>query len=175
MKVNAAGTLYRLTVPVEGAIELVTKVTPISKDWSIGLRAGVAIPQGSLANSYSTNLALTLDLEYRINSIFSVLVAGGRDALSGKSGAPDLTVWRVQALARAYKAIGPVRGFVQAGAGSYWFDPGSTYAGGSVGAGIQYAFTPAWRAELTYDAHAVNTSGSTSSWSDVQAGVRFRF
>ncbi|HUL58303.1 MAG TPA: hypothetical protein VLU43_03470 [Anaeromyxobacteraceae bacterium] len=168
---------YRIRkVPNGGTVGVTTVVEAVEpRKYSVGLRAGAAIPQGGLSNSYSTNFALTFDFEYAFNRTLSVLVAGGRDAFSGKSGAKDLTVWRLQALGRAYALYGPIRVFAQVGVGYYLFDPGSNKGGASLGAGALYELTPDWAIEATYDAHGVTSGGTKSSWSDVQAGVRYRF
>ncbi len=179
-----APNFYRVhKVPNDAVMNVTTLVEAIEpKKYSVGLHAGFAIPASAMS-AFSTNLALTLDFEYAFTRTFSVLVAGGRDAFSGKSPQKDLGIWRFQALARGYFPVHQVRLLGQLGIGSYTLDPGSTRPGGSLGVGFDYPFTPSWEVEVTGDWHAIKAASSSSSdvprdqfsYFDFQLGARDRF
>jgi opacity protein-like surface antigen len=56
------------------------------------------------------------------------------------------------------------------------FSPGATGHGGlNVGAGVQHDISPSFAVEGVYNFHNIFTSGSSTQFSGVQGGVRFRF
>jgi len=78
--------------------------------------------------------------------------------------------------AKRYFGIAPWHWFVDAGVGAYRFDPGNTTKfGGNAGGGVLYDVNANWGIEGVYQFHTVSTSGSSTQFSTLQAGVRIRF
>jgi hypothetical protein len=144
--------------------------------FSIGLRAGVAIPQGFANNFFDPNVAFTADLEYHATNQVSVVgLFGYRRFSADFPFLPDLNVFQFSGGGKFYLTGGQLRPFVNGGIGAFKFDPGDTRFGAYGGGGIQYrAWQKIWL-EGEYNFHGVSNPGTNFKFSTVQGGVRFSF
>ena len=75
-----------------------------------------------------------------------------------------------------YPVIGTFQFGVFGGGGVYHFDSGGgTHGGLNIGAVAEYRLNTSVSIETNYNFHNVFTSGSSTRFSTVQGGVRFRF
>lgn len=144
--------------------------------FSLGLRGGVAIPQGAFSNFFDAGGAFTADLEYHAtNQVSAVGLFGYRRFSGGFPFVPGFNLFQFSAGGKVYLTSGQVRPFVNGGVGAFVFDPGTTKFGAYGGGGVQYrAWQKIWL-EGEYNFHSVFTSGSNFKFSTVQGGVRFNF
>jgi opacity protein-like surface antigen len=150
------------------------------KHWALSIHAGVSIPHGNLNNVFNPGPNLAFDVEYRINRTFSVEGIYGYHRFNGERfGAFTVTDLNLHQFSVNGKVYGPgasTRPFLNFGGGVYVFTPGvSTHGGLNVGVGVQHDVTPGFAVEGVYNFHNVFTSGSSTRFSSVQGGVRFRF
>lgn len=149
------------------------------KRWSLSLHAGVSIPHGNFNRFFNPGPNVGVDLEYRVTPIFSVEGIytfhrfGAEDFGVVHTG--GLNLHQLSANGKVYGSSAPVRPFFNFGGGVYHFDPSSTHGGLNVGGGLQFDVTPTVAVDAMYNFHNVFTSGSSTRFSTVQGGVRFRF
>jgi hypothetical protein len=160
-----------------GSVPAPTTSTPSVSFWSLGLRGGVAIPNGTANNLFDPGGAFTADLEYHAtNQLSAVGLFGYRRMSSGFPLVSGVNVFQFSGGAKAYlTGTGQLRPFVNGGIGGFKFDPGSTKFGVYGGGGLQYRAWPRVWLEGEYNYHTVFTTGSNFNFSTVQGGVRFRF
>jgi len=85
----------------------------------------------------------------------------------------DPHIWQLSLNAKQYFGPGPWHFFINAGAGAYRFDPGSTTKlGGNAGAGVIWDLSSLWSLEALYNFHTINSSGTNTQFSTVQVGIR---
>jgi opacity protein-like surface antigen len=150
------------------------------KHWGLSVHAGVSIPHGDFSNVFNPGPNVAFDLEYRINHTFSVEGIYGFHRFRGEQfGAfrlADLNLHQFSVNGKVYGSSSPTRPFFNFGGGAYVFTPGaSTHGGLNVGVGVQHDINPSIAVEGVYNFHNVFTSGSSTQFSTVQGGVRFRF
>jgi hypothetical protein len=150
------------------------------KHWGLSLHAGVSVPHGNLNNVFNPGPNFAIDLEYRFNPTFSLEGIYGYHRFRGETFGPftlsDLNVHQFSVNGKVYGSSSPVRPFFNFGGGAYVFTPGgSTHGGVNIGGGVQFDVTPNFAVEGVYNFHNVFTSGSNTTFSGVQGGVRFRF
>ena len=142
--------------------------------FSLGVRAGVAVPHSPFNTFFDPNVAATVDLEYHATNQFSVAGMLGYRRFSGPFSS-HLNNFQFAGGPKFYLTTGAFRPFVNAGVGSFTFDSGTTKFGVYSGGGFQYRAWPRVWFEGEYNFHNVFTSGSNLKFSTVQGGVRFRF
>lgn len=142
--------------------------------FSIGGRAGVAIPHGTFNNFFDTSIAATVDLEYHATNQFSVAGLLGYRRFSGPFSS-HLNLYQVSAGPKFYFTTGSTRPFVNGGVGAFVFESSTTKFGIHTGGGLQFRVWPKVWFEAEYNFHNVFTSGSNFRYSTVQGGARFRF
>jgi hypothetical protein len=140
---------------------------------SIGLRAGIAMPQGSFSTDFDPGFAFDADLEYAFNSTFAVQGLFGYKQFDSASGSENLI--HVGANVRTYAGPAAARVFATAGVAFYDSDAVGSEPGTNVGGGVQFRVGPRVWLEGVYQFHIINTSPSTSRFSAIQGGVRVRF
>ena len=149
------------------------------KRWGLSLHAGMSVPHGDFNTIYNPGPNGGVDLEYRVTRTFSVEGIytfhrfGGEDF--GLFHVDSLNLHQLSANGKVYGTSAPVRPFFNFGGGVYHFDPSSTHGGLNVGGGLQFDLTSTVAVDAMYNFHNVFTSGSNTSFSTVQGGVRFRF
>ncbi|MGH7673780.1 MAG: hypothetical protein ACREMV_00795, partial [Gemmatimonadales bacterium] len=166
---------YRISVPHDSFATVTTIIEALEpKRFALSLHAGVSLPHGSFSNAVDPGFGVTADLEVRLNHTFTAEALFGFHRFSGVAGGPDVDLTHISGGLKAYVTPGPTRLFVNAGGGTYTFDPGGTDPGAHAGAGVQ--FNPSHRIalEAVYTAHTVFTSGSSTTFSSIQAGGRIR-
>jgi len=153
---------------------------PGFKHWGLSLHAGVSIPHGDFSNFLNPGANVAVDLEYRFNKMFSVEGIYGFHNFTGDTIGPfsfsDLNVHQVSINGKVYGTTSPVRPFFNFGGGVYNFGSGPSVHGGlNLGGGVQFDVKSNFAVEGVYNLHNVFTSGSNTTFSAVQGGVRFRF
>ena len=173
--VELAPGWYKIPVPNQGSTTVTTTIEAIEpRRWSLSLHLGTNHPLAPTSNTFDGRNGGGIDLEYRHGSVFAAEVFLGRDRMSGKVGAADLTVTHLSISSKAFFGASPLRPFVEAGVGAYAMDPGPTRLGFHAGAGAQFAITPRVAFEVTAKEHAVGTGGDRLRFVTIQAGVRLR-
>jgi hypothetical protein len=149
------------------------------KRWGFSLHAGASVPHGNFNTFFNPGPNLGVDLEYRINKIFSLEGIYTFHHFPGEtfSGVSigDLNLHQFSFNGKVYGNSSPLRPFVNFGGGAYKFDPGSTHGGLNIGGGLQVDITPTVALDGMYNFHNVFTNGSNTQFSTAQVGVRFRF
>lgn len=147
--------------------------------WGLSLHAGISFPQGNFNTVFDPGPNFGVDLEYRINKTFSVegiyTFHRFRGDTIGPFTFPDQNLHQFSVNGKVYGNTSPVRPFFNFGGGAYKFDPGPTDGGLNVGGGLQFDITPNVAFDAMYNFHNVFTSGSSTKFSTLQGGVRFRF
>jgi opacity protein-like surface antigen len=149
------------------------------KRWGLSLHAGVSIPHGDFNRFFNPGPNVAVDLEYRITSTFSLEAIYGfhrfGEEAFGFVNQDGLNLHQLSFNGKLYGSSSPVRPFVNFGGGAYHFDPSSTHGGVNVGGGVQFDVSSTVAVEGSYNFHNVFTSGSSTTFSTAQGGVRFRF
>jgi len=149
------------------------------KRWGLSLHAGVSIPHGNFDTVFNPGPNVGVDLEYRVTPTFSLEGIYGFHRFNGETigsvSIGDLNLHQLSFNGKVYGSSSPVRPFFNFGGGVYHFDPSSTHGGLNVGGGLQFDVTPTVAVDAMYNFHNVFTSGSSTRFSTVQGGVRFRF
>src|SRR5205085_236002 len=129
------------------------------KRWGLSLHAGGSFPHGNFGNFFSTGANVGVDLEYRVNSTFSLEGIYTFHRFPGKTiGAVtigDVNLHQFSFNGKVYGSSSPVRPFFNFGGGAYKFDPGTTHAGLNLGAGLQFDVTPNVAFDAMYNFHNV--------------------
>jgi hypothetical protein len=185
---RVADDVYTIEIPpgsvatVNTTIEAVEPqgTTGTFKHWGLSLHSGVSIPHGNFDTFYNPGPNFAVDLEYRINRTFSLEGIYGFHHLNGATlptvSIGDLNLHQFSINGKVYGSSSPLRPFFNFGGGAYVFRPGvSTHGGLNIGVGVQRDITPNFAIEAMYNFHNVFTSGSSTRFSTVQGGVRFRF
>src|SRR5262249_20790734 len=142
---------------------------------SISLRAGASVPDGAFKQLSDVGANFAVGFEARGNSVASAEVIFGYHRFLSANLGPDLGLFQFSGNLKVYTPGAAVRFFANAGPGAYKFDPGGTDFGGNVGGGIQFNVSSRFAVEGAYNLHVVNTPGSSSKFSTVQIGLRYRF
>lgn len=148
--------------------------TSSSGFFSLGARAGVAVPHSPFNSVFDPHIAATVDLEYHFTNQFSVAGMFGYRRFDGPFSS-HLNIYQFAGGPKFYLTSGTVRPFVNGGIGSFTFNSGTTKFGVQGGAGLQFRVWPRVWLEGEYVFHNVFTPGSNVKFSTVQGGVRFRF
>ncbi|MGH9238574.1 MAG: outer membrane beta-barrel protein [Vicinamibacterales bacterium] len=144
------------------------------RPFSIGIRAGVGVPQGSFSTLFDPGFALDVDVEYAFTSAVAVQGVFGYKRF-GTTAGPDEDLIHFGGNVRAYTGPSVARVFATAGLAVYRFDGSVTEPGTNVGGGVQFRVAPRVWVEGVYLFHAVNTSPTNSNFSTFEGGVRVRF
>ncbi len=136
-------------------------------------RIGVAMPH---ASGLDPGVSLNLGLEYYVTPNATVEGVLGYHRLSAPGPGSDLAVWQLSVNSRYYvPRPGPLKPFVNAGAGAYFLRPGNTEFGLNVGAGLHYELRPPLAFEAAYNYHHVGPGGANLKFSTMQLGLWWRF
>jgi len=140
------------------------------------IHGGIARPHGSLASVTNQGWTLNLDYVRAINTHWAWDFRLGYARFPGQTIQPDVDVWML--LANARYTINPaagIRTFVNGGIGAYAFDPGDLEGGTNLGIGLNKPINPNVQLEVTYNYHWAFTASPALRFSQLQAGVLFRF
>jgi len=179
---------YKIAIPNDGKATVTTTIEAVEpgvvtppgfKRWGLSLHAGVSIPQGNFNTFFNPGPNAGVDLEYRINPTFSLEGIYTFHRFNGETfgsvSVGNLNLHQFSFNGKVYGSSSPVRPFFNFGGGAYRFDPGSTNGGLNVGGGFQFDVAPNVAVDAMYNFHNVFTSGSSTRFSTLQGGVRFRF
>ncbi len=134
------------------------------KRYAVFARLGVAIPEDSRA--LDPGLSAAVGVEAEITNRFSVLGTLGMDQFD-----PNFEIRRATLSGRMYLRDGvPLLPYLEAGAGLYDADPGSSEAGVNAGLGVRWDFRPALSLEGIAQRHHVK---DFDYWT-VQLGLRWQ-
>jgi hypothetical protein len=171
----SGSTAPGLFVMLLGAAVFLAAAAPAAgQRLAAGVRAGVVIPHGDLAEGQSSGPAINAALEYAVTDMVALELIGGYRSFRGSEGAADLSVLRFSGNAKLHLGAGATRPFLNGGGGVYFFDPGDTEIGGNVGAGLLFALTPRFGVEVSYNLYAASLGESTATFSTVEGGIRVR-
>jgi opacity protein-like surface antigen len=149
------------------------------KRWGLSLHSGVSIPHGDFNTLFDPGPNFGVDLEYRFSNVFSMegiyTFHRLRGDTIGSVTVGDINLHQFSANGKVYGSSSPVHPFFNFGGGAYRFESSSTRGGLNVGGGLQFPLTPAVSLDVMYNFHNVFTSGSSTRFSTLQGGVRFRF
>jgi hypothetical protein len=146
------------------------------KRWGLSLHSGISIPHGNFNTLFDPGPNFGIDLEYRVTHTFSLEGLYGFHRFNGATtGIRNLNAHQFSFNGKVYGSSSPVRPFFNFGGGAYHFNSSSTHGGLNVGAGVQFDVTPTIAVEGVYNFHNVFTSGSSTRFSALQGGIRFRF
>lgn len=166
-------------VPKPGDLNSSNTVTPVvgggSGRYAIWGGLGVATPHGSFSNTHGSGLAATLGFEFVYSPSLSAEATLGTHRFSGEGAAPDIDATVLGFNAKWYFTPQPMRFFATAGLGVYDFNPGSTKAGVTVGAGAQFQLSPEWSLEARYGLHTLGGNSPFTTHSTLQLAARYAF
>lgn len=160
---------------VEIANGTLSSLSKPSKRFAIFGGIGGNLPHGDFNTFFDSGFSSQLGFEYRFTNRFSAEGTFGFDRFGFIFGSSNLDLYRLSANAKFYPVIGTFQFGVFAGGGVYHFNPASTHGGLNFGVVGEYRINTSWSLESTYNFHNVFTSGSSTRFSTVQGGVRFRF
>ena len=148
---------------------------PDLSKFAIFFDAGAAFPHGDISFFLNAGFSLNAGLEYMITNQFSAEGTFGYHRFSTFFGG-DANVYQLSGNGKFYFVDDStkLRPFVNGGVGLYVTDSATTHFGGNIGAGVLYEVTPKFGIKGAYNFN-VFTAGSTTRFSTVQGGVRFRF
>lgn len=155
------------------------KVTHVvSREWWLSFHVGRTAPTGNFSDIYDSSYSYILDLEYKFTPKYSFLGLLGYNHFKGASTGVDDTYWtnlsaNVKYYFMRYAKSGTV--WVNAGAGAYKPESGSTRAGANFGAGLGGNINPRLRWEAGVNYHNIFTSGSNTKFVVPTVGVTFNF
>lgn len=157
------------------ALTTVSPPNQLTGKVALFLNAGAGIPHGTFSNAFNTGFSLNAGLEYIATSHLSAEGIFGYHHFPAQVGSA-LDLYQFSANAKLYLTSGgATRPFVNAGIGGYKLSPGSAYFGGNLGAGVLREFTPHWGLQASYNFHTLNTPGTATKFSTLQAGIRYVF
>ena len=156
---------------------------------AVGIQAGIALPMGDFGDAYKMGFGGTGTFAYHINPMLDVTGSVGYLTWSGKDA--DYTFSSIPVLvgARYYFGQGKFHPYVAGELGMYFstFDvpavtiPGfGTFGGGSesgsdfgfgAGAGFLYQLSPKLDLDVNAKFSSISSSGSSSSFINIMAGV----
>ena len=150
-----------VTVDVDGTQSTFNLGSKLAGRYSLSFRLGLTEPRGVLGQVFDSDYALGLDLEYKLDSHWSVLGVLGYHRFAGAApGTPDTYLWSLSVEGKYAFGSGPLRPFVEAGAGLYEPQGGSTEPGFNVGAGLRRGIGASSSFEAALDYHRILLSGT---------------
>lgn len=174
--IQLSPNFYKLSVPNNGVAVVTSTIQAIEPArLAVSLHGGVGIPHGSFGNALDLGFVVTADLGIRLTPALWLEGMFGYNRFQGTAGASDQKVYQATGGVRVYPSHGAVRPFLGAGGGTYVFDPGSTNAGVYGGGGIQINVSRTLALEASYYVHHAFTSNASTTFSNIQSGLRFRF
>ena len=134
---------------------------------------GANFPQGTFNTSADGGVSVNGGFEYFLMPATSVEGIIGYHGFSGSES--NGHIWQYSGNLKQYLGPGPLRAFVNAGAGAYHLEPGATTHGGfNVGGGVIFQVNPRVAIEGVYNFHSVSTPTNATQFSTLQAGIRVR-
>ena len=174
--VELAPAFYKLAVPQGGSATVTTTIEALEpKRFAFSLHGGLSLPHGSFKSAYKNGFGITANLEHRLSNTFSLAALLGYHRFDSVATSAHLDVYHASASLETFLTSGATAVFIEAGGGAYRFNPGSTKPGAHAGVGVEFELSPPVVLGASYRAHTVFTTGSNTTFSSVQAGVRFRF
>lgn len=146
--------------------------------WWLSFHAGSTTPTGNFSDDYDSSTSIMLDLEYKLTPDYSFLGLLGYNDFKGANTGFDDTYWiNLSANIKYYfyRFTDSGRIWVNAGAGAYQPESGSTRAGTNFGVGLGSDINPRWRWEVSANYHNIFTSGSDKKFTTPQVGVVYKF
>ncbi len=135
---------------------------------AFSIHAGLTLPVGTFGNAIDPGPSARLDLEVPLpNSAFTLELIGGLHFLK------DVDVYQGSVNVKRYLPLGSAQAFVNAGAGAYRLDPGTTESGFNAGGGIQFNPAAAIIFEALGNYHRINTPGSATEMISLHLGIRW--
>jgi len=142
---------------------------------AFSLHAGISLPHVNLKTAYKNGFGITADFEHRLSSTFRVAALLGYHRFETVTTGAHLDLYHVSGSLETFLTPGPLLVFIDAGGGVYRLNPGATKAGAHGGVNLEYEVSSSLSLGGSYRFHKVFTSGSTTTFSSVQAGGHVRF
>jgi hypothetical protein len=152
-----------------------TTTPPQFKRFGLSFHAGVSIPHGSFGQVFDPGPNLAGDLELRITPDVSLEGIFGYHRFGIEGSGSDLNLFQFSANIKYYAPGTAIRAFLNFGGGVYNFNSGPADGGVNLGGGLLFPVNSNVALEGAYNFHNVFTSGASTRFSTLQAGIRFRF
>jgi hypothetical protein len=136
---------------------------------------GGNFPHGDFNTFFDSGVSTQLGFEYRFTNRVSAEGTFGFDRFPSAFVPAHVDLYRLSANVKVYPVLGTFQFGIFGGGGVYHFNPSATRGGLNIGAVGEYRINTSWSVESTYNFHNVFTSGSSTRFSTLQGGVRFRF
>jgi len=146
-----------------------------SRSNAFSLHAGITLPHDNFKNAYKNGFGITADFEHRLSSTFRVAALLGYHRFETVTTGAHLDLSHVSGSLETFLTPGPLLVLIDAGGGVYRLNPGATKAGAHGGVSLEYEVSSSLSLGGSYRFHKVFTSGSTTTFSSVQAGGHVRF
>jgi hypothetical protein len=174
--VRLAPNYYKIEVPNNDRAIITTIIEALERPrFALSLHAGVSLPLDNFNTTHNPGFGITADAEYWWSRSFAVAALLGYHRFPGAAANPDLDLFHGSVALEARLISGSPTVLLDAGAGFYHFDPGSTDPGVHAGLGVEFPVSPTVSLGVTGRIHTVFTSGSNTTFSSLQAGGRFWF
>jgi opacity protein-like surface antigen len=176
---RVSDAIYRVQVPQGGIATVTTRANPQDSGQSNGgsfaalLTGGVAIPHGSFANTHDPGFTIRGGVEYIATTNLSLEGIARYQRFPAQVG-PGMNSYQLSANAKAYVSSGSIRPFVNGGIGSYKLS-GAWEFGGNLGGGLLMRANSQVSVLGAYNLHLVNTAATTTKFSTIEGGIRYRF
>jgi hypothetical protein len=137
---------------------------------------GHSFPLGSFRKEFDSGPSVTVDVEFPFRKNLSIYSMFGYHYFHAPvAGSPNLSIKNFSLNLRAYFPVGSWQGFVQAGPGAYFQNPGANSFGYNVGTGLNFPVLPKLAIELGVDFHHLDLAGTNRKFVDPKLGIKFRF
>ena len=146
-----------------------------SRSNAFSLHAGISLPHGNFKNAYKNGFGMTADFEHRLSSTFSLAALLGYHRFETVTTGAHLDLYHVSGSLETFLTQGPLFVFLDAGGGVYRLNPGTTQGGAHAGVNVEYEVSSSLSLGGSYRFHRVFTSGSSTTFSSMQAGGHIRF
>ena len=177
-----SGANPTVTVKVSGKVIANKPISILSKPkkrFAFFGGLGINFPHGDFNTDFNSGVSTQLGFEYRFTNRVSAEGTFGYDRFQSVFAPAHLNLYRGSGNVKFYPVIGTFQLGVFGGGGVYHFTfgggGGETHGGVNIGAVAEYRINTSVSLESTYNFHNVFTSGSSTRFSTVQGGVRFRF
>jgi len=165
-----------ISIKVENDVLFKGKVSDLERRlFALSLHVGVSLPLDNFNTTHNPGFGITADAEYWWNRSFAVAALLGYHRFPGEAANPDLDLFHGSLALEARLISGSPTVLLDAGAGFYHFDPGSTDLGIHGGVGIEFPVSPTVSLGVTGRVYTVFTTGSNTTFSSLQAGGRVWF
>jgi hypothetical protein len=147
-----------------------------ARPFAVFFGIGGNFPHGPFSTAFNSGVSARFGFEYMFTNRVSVEGTLGYDRFASAFSSNHLNLVRGSGNLKFYPVIGTFQFGVFGGGGVYHFDSGGgTHGGVNIGAVGEIRLNTSVSIESNYNFHNVFTSGSSTRFSTLQGGIRFRF